>query len=114
MDNCIFCMIKDGQIPSEVVYEDEKVFAFKDIHPVAPVHVLIISKEHIENIGAIHEGNGSCLVDIHLAANRIAEKLGIKDRGFRLLTNCGKEAGQTVYHLHYHLMGGRDLGPKIL
>jgi histidine triad (HIT) family protein len=114
MENCIFCMIINREIPSTVVYEDEKVMAFHDIKPVTPVHVVIIPKQHIANVKEITAENGTMLLDIHLAANKVAEILGISDRGYRLVTNCGPEAGQTVFHLHYHLIGGRDLGPKLV
>ncbi len=112
MDNCIFCKIIKREIPSEIVYEDEKIFAFKDINPVAPVHVLIIPKVHVKNIMEINDQNADILKDIHLAAKKIALKVGLG--GFRLINNCGEEAGQTVFHLHYHLIGGKELGPNII
>jgi len=114
MENCIFCKIIEKQIPSTVVYEDDKVLAFHDIHPVAPVHIIIIPKEHIANVNDLNDQNAAVLADIHLAAKKIAEKLGIADKGFRLINNCGEGAGQTVFHLHYHLIGGLKLGEKIL
>ncbi|NLL04364.1 MAG: histidine triad nucleotide-binding protein [Clostridiaceae bacterium] len=114
MDNCIFCKIIKREIPSEIVYEDEKILAFKDINPVAPVHVLIIPKVHVRNVMEIDHQNADILKDIHLAAKQIALKVGLGDKGFRLITNCGEEAGQTVFHLHYHLIGGKELGPKII
>lgn len=114
MENCIFCKIVKGEIPSTIVYEDEKVLAFKDINPVAPVHVLIIPKVHVKNVMELDGENGDMVKDIHLAAKKIAEELGLADNGFRLLTNCGEGAGQTVFHLHYHLIGGVKLGPKII
>ncbi|MCX7745348.1 MAG: histidine triad nucleotide-binding protein [Clostridia bacterium] len=114
MENCIFCKIIKGEIPSSKVYESEKVLAFNDINPVAPVHVLIVPKEHIVNINDLTQDNAGVLADIHLAAKEIAKKLGISDQGFRLITNCGSGAGQTVFHLHYHLIGGKDLGSKLL
>lgn len=114
MENCIFCKIIRREIPSEIVYEDEKILAFKDINPVAPVHVLIIPKVHIANVMEINDQNADILKDIHLAAKKIALKVGLGDKGFRLITNCGEEAGQTVFHLHYHLIGGKELGPKII
>ncbi|MFZ5986473.1 MAG: histidine triad nucleotide-binding protein [Bacillota bacterium] len=114
MDGCIFCRIINKELPSTVYYEDDRVIAIKDINPAAPVHVLIIPKEHIVNVKDINEGNAQILIDIHMAANKVAEKLGILDRGYRLITNCGAGAGQTVFHLHYHLLGGVDMSPKIL
>jgi len=114
MDDCIFCRIIDRKIPSTIVYEDDKVLAFNDINPVAPVHVVIIPKVHIANVNALTHENASVLADIHLAAKKIAEKHGIADKGYRLINNCGEEAGQSVFHLHYHLIGGKKLGAKIL
>ena len=114
MENCIFCKIINKQIPSDVVYEDDTVIAFKDIQPAAPIHVLIVPKTHISSMKEINPDNADILKDIHLAANKIAEKLGISDKGYRLINNCGADAGQTVMHLHYHLLGGKTLGPKII
>ena len=113
MDGCIFCKIINGQLPSRVVYEDDKVFAFNDINPMAPVHVLVVPKMHVESVKDITDENVNILGDIHLAANKIAQKLGIYDKGYRLVTNCGGDAGQVVFHLHYHLMGGKRLGSKL-
>lgn len=113
MKDCIFCKIINKEIPSSVVYEDEEVIAFNDINPAAPVHVLIVPKTHIESLREIDETNAGILADIHLAANKIAGKLEKLHGGYRLINNCGKDAGQTVPHLHYHLIGGVDLGPKI-
>lgn len=114
MDNCIFCKIIRKEIPSTIVYEDDRVLAFKDINPVAPVHVLIVPKLHMANVKDLDDNNASYLVDIHMAANKVADKLGISEKGFRLITNCGEGAGQTVFHLHYHLIGGGNLGTKII
>lgn len=114
MDGCIFCKIINKQIPSDVVYEDDRVLAFKDIKPVAPVHVLIVPKTHISSVKDINTENADVLKDIHLAANKIAGKLGISEKGYRLINNCGPDGGQTVMHLHYHLIGGTNLGPKII
>lgn len=114
MADCLFCKIRDGELPSEKVYENERVLAFKDINPVAPVHILIIPKQHLENVNDLDENNASVIADIHLAAVEIAKQQGISDTGFRLITNCGKGAGQTVMHLHYHLIGGRELEARLL
>lgn len=107
-------MIIDRKIPSTIVYEDDKVLAFNDINPVAPIHVIIIPKEHIANVNELTEENASVLGDIHLAAKKIAAKLGIADKGYRLINNCGADAGQTVFHLHYHLIGGIKMSAKIV
>lgn len=114
MQDCVFCKIVDRQLPSTVVYEDDKVMAFNDINPVAPIHVIIIPKEHIANVNGLTEENAQVMGDIHLAAKKIAEKLGIADKGYRLINNCGPDAGQTVFHLHYHLIAGVKLGAKII
>lgn len=114
MSDCIFCKIINREIPSEIVYEDEKVLAFKDIKPAAPIHIVIIPKAHIANVNELNEQNAGVVADLHLAAKKIAEKLGIADKGYRLINNCGADAGQTVFHLHYHLIGGITMGDKIL
>lgn len=114
MDDCIFCRIIRREIPSTIVYEDEKVLAFRDINPVAPVHVLIIPKKHIANIEALNDDNAGIVADIHLAVKKVAEKEGVSQKGYRLISNCGKEAGQTVFHLHYHLIGGKELGTGLI
>lgn len=114
MEDCIFCKIIKKQIPAEIVYEDEKVIAFKDISPAAPIHVLIVPKIHIDSIKEIDKSNAEYVEEIHFAANMIAKSLGISESGFRLINNCGPDAGQSVMHLHYHLLGGKSLGLKIL
>lgn len=114
MEDCIFCRIINKQIPATVVYEDDKVLAFNDIKPVAPVHVILIPKEHIPGVNGLNETNAAVMADIHLAAKKIAAQLGIAEKGFRLINNCGADAGQTVFHLHYHLIGGVNLGAKII
>ncbi|NSW89167.1 MAG: histidine triad nucleotide-binding protein [Firmicutes bacterium] len=114
MADCIFCKIINKEIPSQIVYEDDKVIAFKDIQPVAPVHVLIVPKIHIASMKDINSSNANILMDIHLAVNEVAKKMGIYEKGYRLVNNCGADAGQTVQHLHYHLIGGVTLGPKII
>ena len=105
--DCLFCKIINGEIPSAKVYEDDTVFAFKDIEPQAPVHVLIVPKEHIASAAEINETNSAVVAHIFEVAAKIAEEAGLKE-GFRIVNNCGDSAGQTVKHLHFHLMGGRD------
>jgi len=114
MSDCIFCKIAQGEIPAKVVYEDEKVIAFEDIKPAAPVHVLVIPKQHIDCASNINEQNANILPDIFLAINKVAKKLGIKEKGFRIIVNSGAEGGQVVYHLHFHLLGGKTLGSLIV
>lgn len=105
--DCLFCKIINGDIPSFKVYEDDKVFAFRDIEPQAPTHILIIPKEHIKSVAEIKESNSSVVAHIFEVAAKIAESEGLDD-GYRIVTNCGDNAGQTVKHLHFHLMGGRE------
>jgi len=109
MQDCIFCKIVRGEIPSQAVYEDDRIFAFKDINPLAPVHILIIPKEHLTNVLDINEQNADLISHIHLTANKLAQEAGIAETGFRIVTNCNKEGGQVVFHLHYHLIGGVEL-----
>jgi len=109
LQNCIFCKIIRKEIPSQVVYEDDRVLAFKDINPIAPVHILIIPKVHLENVLDINESNADLIGHIHLIANGLAHEAGIAEAGFRLVTNCNEEGGQVVFHLHYHLIGGKEL-----
>lgn len=111
MEDCIFCKIVKGKIPSTKVYEDENVYAFKDINPAAPIHVLVIPKEHTTNI---LDTKLETIAKIFEAINKIAEQLGIDKDGFRVINNCGKDAGQEVMHVHFHMLAGRVLGPKII
>lgn len=108
MEDCLFCRIARKEIPAQIVYEDDMVLAIKDINPQAPVHVLIFPKEHFDSILTVPAGN-DIISSIHIVANRLALKFGIVDSGFRLVNNCGEQGGQTVLHLHYHLLGGRNL-----
>lgn len=107
--DCLFCKIINGEIPSSKVYEDEWVYAFNDISPTAPVHVLIIPKEHISSANHITSSNEEVIGKIFSAANKIAKELKIDESGYRIVNNCGEDGGQTVHHLHFHLIGGRSL-----
>ncbi len=107
--DCIFCKIAAGEIPSTKVYEDDRVVAFNDLDPQAPVHILIIPKEHIASAAEIKESNSSVVAHIFEVAAKIAAEKGL-DNGYRIVNNCGESAGQSVKHLHFHLMGGRDFG----
>ena len=107
--DCLFCKIIAGEIPSKKVYEDEKVYAFYDISPAAPVHVLIIPKMHIPSANALTEENADVVGHIFAVAARLAAELGIAEKGYRVVNNCGEDGGQTVQHLHFHLLGGRSL-----
>lgn len=105
--DCLFCKIINGEIPSSKVYEDDTVFAFRDIEPQAPTHILIIPKQHIKSAAEIDESNSAVISHIFEVAAMIAKQEGLDD-GFRIVNNCGDIAGQTVKHLHFHLMGGRE------
>lgn len=106
--SCIFCKIVAGEIPSTKAYEDEKVLAFYDLSPQAPVHILIIPKEHITSAADITEENSDIVAHIFEVAAKLAKEKELD--GFRVVTNCGDSAGQSVKHLHFHLLGGRDFG----
>lgn len=107
--DCLFCKIIKGEIPSAKVYEDDKVYAFRDIEPQAPVHILIIPKEHIASANELTEENASIVGHIFAVAAKIAKEEGIAEGGYRIVNNCGQDGGQTVGHLHFHMLGGRSL-----
>ncbi|MFN8535404.1 MAG: histidine triad nucleotide-binding protein [Dehalococcoidia bacterium] len=108
--DCLFCRIVAGEIPSRTAYQDETVYAFHDIAPQAPVHILIVPREHLAGLGDLGEGHAGLLAAIHQAAAAIARQEGVTESGYRLVVNEGRHAGQTVFHLHYHLLGGAVLG----
>ncbi|MCX7658096.1 MAG: histidine triad nucleotide-binding protein [Oscillospiraceae bacterium] len=110
--DCIFCKIVSGKILSSKVYEDEKVLAFKDINPMAPVHILVIPKEHISGASEINESNSAVVAHIFEVAAKLAKDMKLES-GFRIVTNCGPDAGQTVNHLHFHLIGGKKLNLQL-
>jgi histidine triad (HIT) family protein len=105
--DCLFCKILNKEIPAEVVYEDEEILAFKDINPKAPVHLLFIPKKHIETINDINESDASLIGKMLLRIKETAKKKGIDKDGYRVVLNCNKNAGQEVFHIHAHLLGGR-------
>jgi histidine triad (HIT) family protein len=109
MSDCIFCRIVSGEIPCSLVYQDDKVLAFKDINPLAPVHILIIPKQHIESAQVINKGNAQIVAYIFEKIPDIAKEAGIADSGYRIISNVGKDGGQAVPHLHFHILGGRKL-----
>jgi histidine triad (HIT) family protein len=109
MANCIFCKIVHGEIPASKVYEDDLVLAFKDINPAAPTHILIIPKEHIPSINEVTPAQQQLMGHILVVAARLAGELGLTEDGCRIVNNCGADGGQTVFHLHFHLLGGRSL-----
>jgi len=114
MDNCIFCKIITGEIPSEKVYEDEEIIAFKDIKPVTPIHILVIPKKHMEKLTDVVEEDTLLMGKMFIAINKIVKELGIEEKGFRVIVNCGKDGGQEVMHIHFHILAGRPLGTKIV
>ncbi|MDI3328731.1 MAG: histidine triad nucleotide-binding protein [Alicyclobacillaceae bacterium] len=107
---CIFCRIVEGESPARKVYEDEAVVAFHDIAPQAPVHVLVIPRKHIPSVLELEESDAPLVWAIHRAIREVAQRTGIAESGLRVVTNCGKDGHQTVFHLHYHVLGGRGLG----
>jgi len=108
-DSCIFCKIIAGEIPSQKVYQDERVTAFRDIHPVAPTHVLIVPNQHIASVNELSPSDESLVGRLLIAAKQIAEQEGIQETGYRLIINTGPHAGQEVFHLHLHLIGGQKM-----
>ncbi len=113
MNDCLFCKIIAGTIPSKKVYEDEFVFAFHDIAPNAPVHVLVVPKTHIASANDITEENSELVAKVFEVIPKIAKSLGLEN-GYRVINNCGDDAGQTVKHIHFHILGGMKLGEKLV
>ncbi|MDD2457248.1 MAG: histidine triad nucleotide-binding protein [Eubacteriales bacterium] len=116
MSDCIFCKLANGEIPTQLVYEDEAVVAFHDLHPQAPVHVLIVPKKHVADIDTLagHADGEKILGQVLRAIPKVADLVGIRQKGYRLINNCGPDAGQTIEHVHFHLLGGKVLGDKIV
>lgn len=113
MEDCIFCKIAKKEIGT-LIYEDEYVAAFDDLNPQAPVHTLIVPKQHITNIEALTEETLPVVMHIHRAIQKVAQIKGVAESGYRIISNCGSDAGQSVMHLHYHLLAGKPLGEKIV
>ncbi|MCC8047483.1 MAG: histidine triad nucleotide-binding protein [Oscillospiraceae bacterium] len=113
MTDCLFCEIIAGEIPSTKVFENDAVFAFRDINPQAPVHILVIPKEHIGSCADVNAGNSAAVAACFEAISEIAKQEGL-DNGFRVISNCGADAGQTVPHLHFHILAGTQMGEKLL
>ncbi|HBH87945.1 MAG TPA: histidine triad nucleotide-binding protein [Syntrophaceae bacterium] len=112
-DDCIFCKIVNGTIPSSRVYEDDDVMAFDDIHPMAPVHVIIIPKRHIATLMDVTADNMKAVSSLINAAREVARVKGIDKRGFRTVINCNEEGGQVIFHLHMHVLGGKKLKDEL-
>ena len=114
MEDCVFCKIIKGEIPTEKVYETEEILAFKDIHPAAPIHILVVPKKHISMLTDLKPEDEALIGKIYTAINKIAEQEGFKEQGYRVIANCGKDSGQEVMHIHFHVLGGKKLGDKIV
>ena len=110
MSDCLFCKIAAKEIPAKIVFEDSHVLAFHDIQPKAPVHIQVIPKTHVARVSELTEKESGLMGRMVLAANRLAQELGVAEPGYRLVVNCNAAAGQSVYHLHLHLLGGRPMG----
>ena len=113
MEDCLFCKIVEGEIPADKIYEDSQILVFRDIKPQAPVHLLIIPKKHMDSVSEIGEKDVHLLGQMVNIATRMAVAAGIADKGYRLVTNSGAEGGQVVGHLHWHLLGGRQLSGEL-
>ena len=114
MEDCVFCKLIKGDIPSKKVYEDEDILAFKDIHPAAPIHILVIPKKHIATLMQVTQEDSNLMDKILEVIQKVAKQLEIEEKGFRLIANCGPDSGQEVMHIHFHLLAGRKMGPKII
>jgi histidine triad (HIT) family protein len=112
MSDCLFCKIINGEIPSKKLYEDEKILAFYDISPIAPVHFLVIPKQHIASVDAIDADNSAIVAYIFQKLGELAKLAGIEN-GYRVISNCGADAGQTVQHLHFHMLGGKEMNWQV-
>jgi histidine triad (HIT) family protein len=109
MSDCLFCRIVEKKIPAKVVHEDDQILAFDDINPQAPVHTLVIPKRHVASVQDLGESDQVLLARLLLACTKVATNKGLADPGFRLVANTGRDGGQTVFHLHFHVMGGRHM-----
>lgn len=113
MSDCIFCKIINRDIPSKIIYEDDNIIAFDDINKNAPIHILFVPKQHIESVLDINDENSKVILDIHSAIKTIAKEQGFDKTGFRIINNCGQDGGQTVKHIHYHVLAGKSLETKM-
>jgi histidine triad (HIT) family protein len=114
MEDCIFCKIINREVPSDIVYEDDEIIAFKDIAPAAPIHILVIPKKHIASLVEISTEDEAVIGRIYTVINKIAQMQGVKENGYRVIVNCGKDGGQEVGHVHFHFLAGKQLGEKIV
>ena len=109
MEDCLFCKIVGKDIPAELIFEDDRIVAFNDINPQAPIHILIIPREHLASLNDVPEEKRDLLGHILLRAQQIAQNLGIRENGYRIVLNTARDSGQEVYHIHFHLLGGRRM-----
>ncbi len=107
MEDCLFCKIIKKEIPADIVFEDDKIVAFRDIKPQAPTHILIIPKKHVPTVMDLQDGDKDIVGYIYMIAKKLADREGIAEKGFRVVVNCNADAGQEVFHIHFHLLGGR-------
>jgi len=114
MDNCIFCKIIKGEIPSQKLYEDDEILSFRDVNPAAPIHILVIPKKHISMLTELKEEDETIIGRIYTVINKIAKQENFDEKGYRVIVNCGEDGGQEVKHIHFHLLGGKRLGDKIV
>ena len=114
MEDCIFCKIIKKEIPSKIVYEDEEVIAFNDINPATPIHILVVPKKHIETLLEVTQEDNTLISHIYQTRKKIAKENGFAENGFRVIANCGKDSGQEVMHIHFHILAGKKLGDKIV
>ena len=112
MNDCIFCKIANKEIPSTIVYEDDMVIAFNDLNPVAPVHILVVPKKHMTDILNVEKEDMKYIEAVVEAIQKITKEKGIAESGFRVVNNCGEDGGQTVKHIHFHIIGGEKLGGR--
>lgn len=110
MNDCIFCKIAAGEIPTNLVYDDGEILAFHDINPEAPIHLLFIPRRHIPTLNDLTEEDATLIGRLHLAAKQVATQLGVAESGYRTVINCNRDAGQIIFHIHVHLLAGRELG----
>jgi histidine triad (HIT) family protein len=109
MGECLFCKMANGEITPDIVYETEEVLAFRDINPQAPVHVLLIPRVHISTLNDLEPGHAELMGKLYLAAKEVAQRCGVEEGGYRTVMNCNADAGQTVFHIHLHVLGGRGM-----
>lgn len=114
MEDCVFCKIVKGEIPSNKVYEDDDVLAFRGIQPAAPIHILVIPKKHIKSLSEIESVDENLISKIMFTIKNIAKEQGFAEEGYRVINNCGENGGQEVAHLHFHVLAGKKLGEKII